>query len=266
MLIALGHDLQSISELAARSDLLEAGVMFTAGECDRFARAASPAHSLAGAFAGKEALFKALPRVDGGFWTDLEIVHDPRGAPQLRAHGAFAALLEREGWRVQLTVTHSGDYASAVVAVVADPLARPSQPSPTTMHSAPIVLDLRVRPNDLDSLGHVNNAVVLEYLEAGRWAWMDGHRIRRGGAVVPVVSRVEVDYRRELAGPELQVHTALLVPETEDDDDVSYRARFTQQILVAGTLAAEAVVHVAFIDARSRSLCTLQDFLASATP
>ncbi|HEY0132889.1 MAG TPA: thioesterase family protein, partial [Nannocystis sp.] len=210
MLIALGHDLQKISELAARDDLLAPGAMFTAAECERLVRSSSPLHSLAGAFASKEALFKALPAVEGGFWTDLEIVHDRRGAPQLRAHGAFAALLAREGWRVQLTVSHSGDYASAIAAVVAGPTARAPAPSENPMQTTATILDLRIRPNDLDSLGHVNNAVVLEYFEAGRWAWMDARGIGRRGKVVPVVSRIEVDYRRELTGPELQVHTTLL--------------------------------------------------------
>jgi phosphopantetheine--protein transferase-like protein len=261
MLIALGHDLQRISELEGRADLLTADTLFTAAECERFARSAAPLHSVAGTFAGKEALFKALPAVKGGFWTDLEIVHDPRGAPVLRAQGAVAALLAREGWRVHLTITHSGDYASAVVAVVADAPAH----RPVPMHTDAIDLALHVRPNDLDSLGHVNNAVVLEYLEAGRWAWMDRHQIRRTGGVVPVVSRVEVDYRRELTGPTVQVRTAL-VPPDGDADDVSYRARFTQQILVDGSLAVEAMIYVAFVDARSRSLCTVQDFLASASP
>ncbi len=264
MLISLGHDLQKISELAAREDLLAPGTMFTAAECERLARSASPLHSLAGAFAGKEALFKALPAVEGGFWTDLEIVHDRRGAPQLRAHGAFAALLAREGWRVQLTVSHSGDYASAIAVVLADPTPRASAPSTLPMQDTPTSLDLRVRPNDLDSLGHVNNAVVLEYFEAGRWAWMDARKLGRRGAVVPVVSRIEVDYRRELTGPELQVRTTLLGDDGQDDD-LTYRARFSQQLVVGEVVAAEAVVHVAFIDAATRSLCSLQDFLACAT-
>jgi len=260
MLIALGHDLQRISELEGRPDLLTADTLFTAAERERFARSPAPLHSIAGTFAGKEALFKALPAVPGGFWTDLEVAHDPRGAPVLRAHGTIAALLAREGWRVHLTISHSGDYASAVVAVVADP---PTH-SPGPMHADYVELELHVRPNDLDSLGHVNNAVVLEYLEAGRWAWMDRHQIRRVGGVVPVVSRVEVDYRRELAGSTVQVRTALVEPDG-DPDDVSYRACFTQQILVDGSLAVEAVIYVAFIDARSRFLCTVQDFRASAT-
>lgn len=126
---------------------------------------------------------------------------------------------------------------------------------------------LRVRPNDLDSLGHVNNATVLEYLEAGRWAWMDQHGVRRGVGVVPVVSRVEVDYRREIHPGDVVVHTVLDVPPDEDlEDGMTYRVRFRQRVLVDGgrQVAAEATVAVAFIDVASRSLCSLQDFLAAA--
>lgn len=117
MLIAIGHDLQQIAELAGRDDLREPGVIFTAAECERFSRSADPLRSLAGGFASKEALFKALPAIDGAFWTDIEVVHDRRGAPSLRLQGALAEHFARAGWRALLSISHSGDYASAVVIV-----------------------------------------------------------------------------------------------------------------------------------------------------
>jgi len=52
-----------------------------------------------------------------------------------------------------------------------------------------------VRPNDLDALGHVNNAVVLE---TGRRDWLDRRRLRSTGAVLGVVARLEIDYRAEI--------------------------------------------------------------------
>ncbi|RKI59045.1 acyl-CoA thioesterase, partial [Corallococcus sp. AB049A] len=48
------------------------------------------------------------------------------------------------------------------------------------MHFEESSLTLRVRPNDLDTLGHVNNATTLEYLEAGRWAWLERQGLTRG--------------------------------------------------------------------------------------
>lgn len=128
---------------------------------------------------------------------------------------------------------------------------------------------LRVRPNDLDSLGHVNNATVLEYFETGRWAWMEQHGLSRGTSVLPVVLRIEVDYRREVLPQELQVHTLLEPPEDdafEDEDALHYRVYFRQKLLIDSgqQVAAEARLQVAFIDATTRSLSTLQAFLAAA--
>ncbi|MCB9700828.1 MAG: acyl-CoA thioesterase [Myxococcales bacterium] len=126
---------------------------------------------------------------------------------------------------------------------------------------------LVARPGDLDSLGHVNNAVVLEYLEAGRWGWMDENRLARIDAIVPVVSRIEIDYRRELRCEPIVVETALVEPE-ELDDDLAYRAVFHQLVRVVrdgeSLVAAEARVQVAFLDARSRSLAPVHEFIVAA--
>lgn len=131
------------------------------------------------------------------------------------------------------------------------------------------ILTLRVRPNDLDSLGHVNNATALEYLEAGRWAWMEQNALRKAPDVIAVTLRVEVDYRKEIAFQEVVVRTLLEEPEAEeleDEEAVHYRVRFHQQVLVDSgrSVAVEAKVQAAFISAKDRSLCTVQDFLASA--
>jgi acyl-CoA thioesterase FadM len=128
-------------------------------------------------------------------------------------------------------------------------------------------LTLRVRPNDLDSLGHVNNATVIEYLEAGRWAWMEQHGLRHNTRVLPVVLRLEVDYRREILPQEIRVHTVLEAPEQEElEEDETYGVFFRQQVWIEGglQLAVEACLRVAFIDAQERSLRTLQGFLAAA--
>lgn len=130
-------------------------------------------------------------------------------------------------------------------------------------------LTLRVRPNDLDSLGHVNNATALEYLEAGRWAWMERNSLRKAADVIAVTVRVEVDYRKEIAVQDVVVRTRLeepLAEELEDEEAVHYRAQFHQQILVDSgrTVAVEAHVQAAFVSAADRSLRTVQDFLAIA--
>jgi holo-[acyl-carrier protein] synthase len=121
VLIGLGHDLQALHELRGREALWEPGVFFTEQETARFKRSASPVESLAAGFSGKEALFKALPQVDGWFWTDAEIHHDERHAPRFRFHGALREHMERHGWQALLSVSHSGDFVSTVVIVAVGP-------------------------------------------------------------------------------------------------------------------------------------------------
>jgi acyl-CoA thioester hydrolase len=128
---------------------------------------------------------------------------------------------------------------------------------------------LRVRPNDLDSLGHVNNATALEYLEAGRWAWLEKNGLRQGAAVIGLTMRVEVDYRKEISPQEVVVWTHLEAPgpeELEDAEASHYRVRFHQKILVDSgrQVAVEAHVQAAFVRAADRSLCSLQEFLEAA--
>ncbi len=128
-------------------------------------------------------------------------------------------------------------------------------------------MTLRVRPNDLDRLGHVNNATVLEYLEAGRWDWLERHGLRHASEVLPVVLRIEVDYRREIRPQEVRVRTRLELPDDVSlEEDDTYRVSFRQRIFIeAGEqLAVEAKLQVAFIDGQERSLRTLQDFLSVA--
>lgn len=63
----------------------------------------------------------------------------------------------------------------------------------------PLVCDLRVRSYEMDSFGHVNNAVYLQYLEAARCEYL----LQRGvcfasfaeWGVSPVLVRAELDYR-----------------------------------------------------------------------
>jgi acyl-CoA thioester hydrolase len=130
-------------------------------------------------------------------------------------------------------------------------------------------LTLRVRPNDLDSLGHVNNATALEYLEAGRWAWLEHNGLRQGSAVIGLTMRVEVDYRREIGPQEVVVWTHLEAPdpeELEDAEAVHYRVRFHQKILAGAgdQVAVEAHVQAAFVRTADRTLCSLQQFLEVA--
>ena len=58
---------------------------------------------------------------------------------------------------------------------------------------------LEVRFRDLDALGHVNNAVLVTYLEVARWQWwrayLAGRPFDEEGFLI---ARVEVDYRQPI--------------------------------------------------------------------
>lgn len=129
------------------------------------------------------------------------------------------------------------------------------------------ILCLHVRPNDLDSLGHVNNAVAMEYLETGRWDWLARNGLRRRNPILPVVSRAEVNYWKELFPPAVRVRTRLDQHECSrlDEEFVTYQAVFRQRIFSGAgpdtSPAIEARINVAFIDSELRTIRTLQDFL-----
>ncbi|HYI03048.1 holo-ACP synthase [Hyalangium sp.] len=117
MLIGLGHDLQALQEMEKVEALREPGSFFTARETERFSQSRSPAESLAAAFSSKEALFKALPPLSGWSWTDAEVLHDERSAPYFCFHGVLREHVERNGWKVLLSISHSGGFVSTVVVI-----------------------------------------------------------------------------------------------------------------------------------------------------
>lgn len=75
-----------------------------------------PLRSLAGRFAAKEALMKALGESTGITWHDMVVVQDAHGSPSFELGGAAAAIAERRGiTRVHLSMSHDGGVAIAQV-------------------------------------------------------------------------------------------------------------------------------------------------------
>lgn len=126
-----------------------------------------------------------------------------------------------------------------------------------------------VRPNDLDALGHLNNAVALEYLEAGRWDWIGRQGLLPSDQVIAVVARVEVNYLAEIPRTQVEVRTTLESPTADefDPDGQTFRARFHQRIHLPQSIhpAVEARVIVAFLESAERCLVSVQDFLVGST-
>ena len=75
-----------------------------------------PLRSLAGRFAAKEALLKALGESTDVRWHDMEIVSDGLGNPSFAVHGAVAELIARRGISaLHLSMSHDAGIAIAYV-------------------------------------------------------------------------------------------------------------------------------------------------------
>jgi holo-[acyl-carrier protein] synthase len=265
MLIGLGHDLQQSTEIDPAGELGAPDVFFTAREREHWERAPSPRRSMAAIFSAKEALFKALPAMRGHPWTDAELLHDRHGAPHFAFHGALGQIIRERGWSIQVSLSHSGDYVSAVVAV-SDVGSQARAGGAGAPLEQEVDLDVDVRPNDIDALGHVNNASAIEYLEAGRHAWLRATGRRGRATIVPVVSRIDAQYRAEIRTHRVRVRTVLDEASRQAlEEGPTYRSSFRQSIWTERdgqpVLAVEARVDVAFIDREAGELGTAQDFL-----
>ncbi len=115
---------------------------------------------------------------------------------------------------------------------------------------------VRVRHHEMDSLGHVNNAVYLHYVEEAaidhaRQLGFDEERRRElGGAWV--VRRIEIDFKTPaVAGDELDVTTRIVALER-----VQARRRTTIVRVRDGAVIAEALAFWVWIglDGRPRRL------------
>lgn len=82
---------------------------------------AQTAQRLAARFAAKEAAMKAFGLSEAGVgWRDIEVIRAPDGACSLRLHGRAAEWVERSGCKqFAVSLSHDGDYATAVVAAIA---------------------------------------------------------------------------------------------------------------------------------------------------
>lgn len=112
MIVGIGVDIAEIGRLEralARTPAL-ADRLFADSEQGR------PIRSLAGCFAAKEAVAKALGAPGGLRWTDVVVGQDAAGKPMLDVVGtvaAAAAALGVSAWH--LSISHDGGLSVAVV-------------------------------------------------------------------------------------------------------------------------------------------------------
>jgi holo-[acyl-carrier protein] synthase len=121
VIVGIGCDIERVAALDGTEALRIPGLVFTEAECGYASEQPHCTRTLTGHFAAKEAFFKSLPEAVGFYWTDVEVVHDARRAPRFRFSGEMARVVEERNWDVKLSISHSGEYAVAFVAVSGRP-------------------------------------------------------------------------------------------------------------------------------------------------
>ncbi len=114
MIIGLGTDIIEVARVrkAVAKKFFRDNV-FTEHEqnyCD--SRGKNSAASYAARFAAKEAFFKALGTGILLPLTDVEVVNDERGAPQIKLRGRAADLAQAK--KIFLSLSHAHDFATAI--------------------------------------------------------------------------------------------------------------------------------------------------------
>lgn len=90
--------------------------LFSPNEITYCSSKASPWQSYAARFAGKEAVMKAFGTGWDGVvnWTDIEILPDAKGNPQVILHGGAKQLAEEMGvLNIHISLSHEKEYATA---------------------------------------------------------------------------------------------------------------------------------------------------------
>ncbi len=114
MIVGIGVDVVDVERFEKTLERTPGliGRLFTPAE------ATLPPGSLAGRFAAKEALAKALGAPAGLRWVDAEVVKDSDGRPFFVVSGTVAALVEKLGVGIiHLSISHDAGISSAMVVV-----------------------------------------------------------------------------------------------------------------------------------------------------
>jgi thioesterase III len=107
---------------------------------------------------------------------------------------------------------------------------------------------IKIRGYHEDRFGHVNNARYLEFLEDGRWAYLEEHGIDesffRGYHVFPVVVRLTISYRRPASAGDVLVVTTQLTRRGSRKVILDQEARFAS----SDEVCVKAEVTAVFLD------------------
>ena len=110
MILGLGIDLVDIPrfEKVCKNPLF-IQKYFAKGEWDL------PIQSLAGRFAARESLFKALNKQEIFAWADIEVVSNKDGSPSFKLYGELDEFAKQH--KIHLSISHSKYFATAIVLI-----------------------------------------------------------------------------------------------------------------------------------------------------
>jgi holo-[acyl-carrier protein] synthase len=130
MIVGIGLDLVKIDRLRGIAERWRARFLdrlYTEAERRDCMKKAAPYASLAGRFAAKEAVLKALGTgwTDGVSWHDIQVVNDRSGRPRATVSGRVKTLMKRAGvTTIHISLSHDTDYAVAQAVLAKSRLAR----------------------------------------------------------------------------------------------------------------------------------------------
>ena len=126
MIVGIGLDLVKIDRVRAIAERWKARFLdrlYTPAERRACMNKAVPYASLAGRFAAKEAVLKALGTgwSDGISWRDIEVLNDRSGRPRATVSGRVKTLMKRAGVTdIHVSLSHDTEYAVAEVVLTKD--------------------------------------------------------------------------------------------------------------------------------------------------
>ena len=120
MIFGIGTDLADLKRIRAAFERFGArfrGRVFTPAEIDFCEGMADKYASYAARFAAKEAFSKALGTGLRGLvsWRDIQVNDNERSRPTITTYGRARQLLGNR--RVHVSLSHTGEYATAVVVI-----------------------------------------------------------------------------------------------------------------------------------------------------
>ncbi|AAM40446.1 MULTISPECIES: acyl-CoA thioesterase [Xanthomonas] len=122
---------------------------------------------------------------------------------------------------------------------------------------------ISVRWRDMDSMGHVNNAKYISYLEEARVRWMLGvEGVAMTDRIAPVVAATNVNYKRPLVWPN-DILVELFV-ERLGSSSVTIGHRILDQ-KDEGVLYSDGNVVVVWIDTQTGKSASLPDAVRAAS-